>query len=130
MAKIGRNEKCPCRSGKKFKHCCALTEREQVKQLTPEQAMKVTFMACSGVSGLICSFSLRAQQCLNFFPLRQGHFSFLPIFAMYNTSKLYNTYIMNIYYSRIRGRFRTLLQIAKPRSTLDRLPRTPSGYQP
>lgn len=23
MAKIGRNEKCPCRSGKKYKHCCA-----------------------------------------------------------------------------------------------------------
>ena len=44
MAKIGRNEKCPCRSGKKFKHCCALKQREQVKQLTPEQAMKVTLM--------------------------------------------------------------------------------------
>lgn len=44
MAKIGRNEKCPCRSGKKFKHCCALKEREQVKQLSPEQAMKVTLM--------------------------------------------------------------------------------------
>ena len=44
MAKIGRNEKCPCRSGKKFKHCCALVEKEQIKQLTPEQAMKVTLM--------------------------------------------------------------------------------------
>mgnify|MGYP001155649362 CR=1 FL=1 len=22
MAKIGRNEPCPCNSGKKFKHCC------------------------------------------------------------------------------------------------------------
>ena len=44
MAKIGRNEKCPCRSGKKFKHCCALKEREQVKVLSPEQAMKVTLM--------------------------------------------------------------------------------------
>ena len=22
--KIGRNEKCPCGSGKKFKHCCAM----------------------------------------------------------------------------------------------------------
>lgn len=44
MAKIGRNEKCPCRSGKKFKHCCALKEREQIKPLTPEQAMKVTLM--------------------------------------------------------------------------------------
>lgn len=23
MAKIGRNDKCPCRSGRKYKHCCA-----------------------------------------------------------------------------------------------------------
>lgn len=44
MAKIGRNEKCPCRSGKKFKHCCALKEKEQIKQLSPEQALKVTLM--------------------------------------------------------------------------------------
>ena len=24
MAKTGRNEACPCGSGKKFKHCCAV----------------------------------------------------------------------------------------------------------
>jgi hypothetical protein len=42
MAKIGRNEKCPCRSGKKFKHCCALIEKEVRPQLTPEQALKIT----------------------------------------------------------------------------------------
>lgn len=44
MAKIGRNEKCPCRSGKKFKHCCALKEQRLRPQLTPEQALKVTLM--------------------------------------------------------------------------------------
>lgn len=44
MAKIGRNEKCPCRSGKKFKHCCALKDREKIKPLSPEEAMKVTLM--------------------------------------------------------------------------------------
>ncbi|PHR30534.1 MAG: preprotein translocase subunit SecA [Desulfotalea sp.] len=44
MAKIGRNEKCPCRSGKKFKHCCALEESGKFKQLTPEQAMKVNLL--------------------------------------------------------------------------------------
>lgn len=27
MAKIGRNDKCPCRSGKKYKHCCAYKEQ-------------------------------------------------------------------------------------------------------
>lgn len=26
--KIGRNEKCPCASGKKFKHCCIKKTRK------------------------------------------------------------------------------------------------------
>ncbi len=50
MAKIGRNEKCPCRSGKKYKHCCALVEQKVRPQLTPEQAMKITLM--SGVKDI------------------------------------------------------------------------------
>ena len=32
MAKIGRNDKCPCRSGKKYKHCCARNERKNISQ--------------------------------------------------------------------------------------------------
>lgn len=44
MAKIGRNEKCPCQSGKKFKHCCALKETRIQPQPTANQAMKVTLM--------------------------------------------------------------------------------------
>ncbi len=44
MAKIGRNEQCPCQSGKKFKHCCALKEKSTASQLSPEQALKVTLM--------------------------------------------------------------------------------------
>lgn len=45
MGKIGRNEQCPCRSGKKFKHCCALKEPRIRPQLTPEQALKITLMS-------------------------------------------------------------------------------------
>lgn len=45
MAKIGRNEKCPCRSGKKFKHCCALRPQTQRKPLSPEEQLKVTLMS-------------------------------------------------------------------------------------
>ncbi|HRD54879.1 MAG TPA: SEC-C metal-binding domain-containing protein [Parachlamydiaceae bacterium] len=26
QAKVGRNDPCPCGSGKKFKHCCFLTK--------------------------------------------------------------------------------------------------------
>lgn len=44
MAKIGRNEKCPCQSGKKFKHCCALKETRVQPQPMANQAMKVTLM--------------------------------------------------------------------------------------
>ncbi|MGB3211442.1 MAG: SEC-C metal-binding domain-containing protein, partial [Desulforhopalus sp.] len=45
MAKIGRNEKCPCRSGKKYKHCCALKEQRVPPPLSPEQALKITLMS-------------------------------------------------------------------------------------
>lgn len=44
MAKIGRNEKCPCQSGKKFKHCCALKDTRVGSQHTANQAMKITLM--------------------------------------------------------------------------------------
>ncbi len=44
MAKIGRNEKCPCRSGKKYKHCCARTDQNMKSQMSPEQQLKVTLM--------------------------------------------------------------------------------------
>lgn len=46
MAKIGRNEKCPCRSGKKYKHCCGSGEsRPATRQLTPEEQAKITLMS-------------------------------------------------------------------------------------
>ena len=43
MAKIGRNEKCPCQSGKKFKRCCGLKEQEARRPTQPQQ-MRVTLM--------------------------------------------------------------------------------------
>ena len=42
MPKIGRNEKCPCQSGKKYKHCCALKEQQASPKPTPQQALKLT----------------------------------------------------------------------------------------
>ena len=45
MAKIGRNDKCPCQSGKKYKHCCARkVAAARPRPLTPEQAAKITLM--------------------------------------------------------------------------------------
>ncbi len=40
MTKVGRNEKCPCLSGKKYKHCCALKDQGKVQQ----QSVNVTLM--------------------------------------------------------------------------------------
>lgn len=44
MAKIGRNEKCPCGSGKKFKHCCARNPKVEQRPATPEEQLKVSLM--------------------------------------------------------------------------------------
>ncbi len=74
MAKIGRNEQCPCRSGKKFKHCCALKERGVVPQLTPEQALKITLM--NGVKRI-------QQDAMN----REATFSELGVFFFFSTAK-------------------------------------------
>ena len=41
MAKIGRNDKCPCRSGKKYKHCCSQNEQKNAQQ----QSVPVTLMS-------------------------------------------------------------------------------------
>lgn len=57
MAKIGRNEKCPCRSGKKFKHCCALNHHEN----RPQQAGQVTLM--SGVKEIQADAVNRKTAC-------------------------------------------------------------------
>jgi len=43
MAKIGRNEKCPCQSGKKFKNCCGRKELEAARP-KQQQSMQVTLM--------------------------------------------------------------------------------------
>lgn len=76
MAKIGRNEKCPCRSGKKFKHCCArLAQQRHTQQMSPEQAMKVTLM--SGVKEIQADAVNKKAMCRElgvffFFSTAQG----------------------------------------------------------
>ena len=44
MGKIGRNEQCPCGSGKKFKHCCLPIEQAGMVQKNPEAAMKISLL--------------------------------------------------------------------------------------
>ena len=44
QAKIGRNDRCPCGSGKKYKHCCLnqrhLSENASRRQEDPETAQR------------------------------------------------------------------------------------------
>ncbi len=44
MAKIGRNERCPCGSGKKYKQCCARNPVAQPRPASPEEKLKVSLM--------------------------------------------------------------------------------------
>ena len=42
MAKIGRNEACPCGSGRKFKRCCLGKQQEQTANLTDVQKAQIS----------------------------------------------------------------------------------------
>lgn len=44
MGKIGRNQSCPCGSGKKYKHCC-LPALQAGASVNPANQMKVSLMA-------------------------------------------------------------------------------------
>lgn len=77
MAKIGRNEPCPCRSGKKYKQCCGSSEKlaRQVRpRVTPEQQMKLTLM--SGVEAI----QEQAEQ-------RKAAIREIGVFFFYSTAK-------------------------------------------
>ncbi len=76
MAKIGRNDKCPCRSGKKFKKCCGLLEsapRLDTSQ-SPEQKLKVTLM--DGVREIQADAAIKKAVCRE-----------LGVFFFYSTSE-------------------------------------------
>lgn len=61
MAKIGRNERCPCGSGRKYKHCCARKAAEQPRPATPEEQMKISLM---GAVDAICQSSVRKENLI------------------------------------------------------------------
>ena len=44
MAKIGRNERCPCGSGKKYKHCCARNPQVEKRASTAEEQLKISLL--------------------------------------------------------------------------------------
>lgn len=74
MAKIGRNEKCPCQSGKKFKKCCGLKPRQATRPMTDEEKLKVTLM------GAVDEISKAAVK-------KQPVIKELGVFVLYSTEK-------------------------------------------
>ncbi len=61
MVRIGRNEKCPCRSGKKYKYCCAQKGQGVQRQMSPEATARVTLMAA--VKEIQADAEKRKQGC-------------------------------------------------------------------
>lgn len=45
MGKIGRNQPCPCGSGKKYKHCCLAAQREGASVNTSMEQLKISLLA-------------------------------------------------------------------------------------
>lgn len=75
MVKIGRNEKCPCQSGKKFKHCCAgKVDTSSPEQLQKYQTPRVT---------LTDSVAAMQEKAV----LKQQSFRELGVFFLFSTNK-------------------------------------------
>ncbi|MFV0437639.1 MAG: SEC-C metal-binding domain-containing protein [Desulfopila sp.] len=52
MAKIGRNDKCPCQSGKKYKHCCARKVSPSRAGAAAGQAPSASITLMDGVAAI------------------------------------------------------------------------------
>ena len=57
MAKIGRNEPCPCRSGKKYKQCCELKAAGSGVQ----SRVIMLLIAAALVAAILAGFSNRGS---------------------------------------------------------------------
>ena len=56
MAKVGRNETCPCGSGKKYKHCCESKGGSLV-----QSRMIMLLIAAAIVAAIIAGYSNRGS---------------------------------------------------------------------
>ena len=57
VSRVGRNELCPCGSGKKYKQCC---ERKEGR-LSPTTWLTIVGVAAAVLAALIFSFSSTTQ---------------------------------------------------------------------
>lgn len=58
--KVGRNDRCPCGSGKKYKHCCA---EKQARRMSPASwAAIVALVAAGGILIALAFNAVRSGQ--------------------------------------------------------------------
>lgn len=62
--KAGRNDPCPCGSGKKYKQCCMKNEKTKSASYTPQGVRKFTAKVLSG-GGAVKPESQQAPQSQN-----------------------------------------------------------------
>jgi tetratricopeptide (TPR) repeat protein len=67
MSEVGRNDPCPCGSGKKYKHCCLRKQTAPVRHLSPEEAfipMRLQIAMDHFANGRLSQAALVFQQIL------------------------------------------------------------------
>ena len=62
MRKAGRNDPCPCGSGKKYKRCCLDRDRTGPATTREERARQMRFLAARGFSAETIRQVLRADE--------------------------------------------------------------------
>lgn len=53
--KIGRNNPCPCGSGKKYKNCCLKKAIVNIPVIIPTKIPKISIAAFKNMQGFLCS---------------------------------------------------------------------------
>ena len=56
MAKAGRNDACPCGSGKKYKKCCALKEEKKQRGVSKLMVGALLALLAGGVYAAVVGF--------------------------------------------------------------------------
>lgn len=74
MAKIGRNQPCPCGSGKKYKHCCLY-------------AVELQQPAAAQANGLRVSLLAEIEKIQQAASAKKEHFHELGVFLFFSTAK-------------------------------------------
>ena len=64
MTKIGRNERCPCGSGKKYKKCCGATAAQQSKYATDRVTARILDLYSSNIDKIRTRFAEVSQQLI------------------------------------------------------------------